>query len=98
MDRDPLPFAEAEKERQFTVSEKVAECESEPEIPFTVIVAGPAGVPVFFGRPLQPPNTRTVRSANPQASFLAVRRAMMKAAEKARARLSRDQIHSGECG
>ncbi len=91
-----MPFAEAEKERQFTVSEKVAECESEPEIPFTVIVAGPAGVPVFFGRPLQPPNTRTVRSANPQASFLAVRRAMMKAAEKARARLSRDQIHSGE--
>ena len=65
-----------------------------------MIVAGPAGVPVLplFGRPLQPPNTRTVRSANPQASFLAVRRAMMKAAEKARARLSRDQIHSGECG
>jgi hypothetical protein len=39
-----------------------------------------------------------VRSANPQASFLVVRRAMMNATEKARARLSRDQIHSGECG
>jgi len=95
-----LAFAEAEKERQFTVSEKVAECDSVPEVPFTVIVAGPAGVPVLprFGGPLQPASTSMVMRANPQASFFAVRRAMMKAAEKARARLSRDQIHSGEYG
>jgi len=95
-----LPFAEAEKERQFTVSEKVAECDSVPEVPFTVIVAGPAGVPVLplFGGPLQPASASMVMRANPQASFFAVRRAMMKAAEKARAKLNRDQIHSGEYG
>jgi len=101
-DRDPLPFAEAEKDCQFTVSEKVAECDSVPEVPFTVIVAGPAGVPVLprFGGPLQPASTSIVMTANPQpqASFFAVRRAMMKTAERARARLRRDHSHSGEYG
>jgi len=65
-----------------------------------VIVAGPAGVPVLplFGGPLQPASTSMVMRANPQASFFAVRRAMMKAAERARARVSRDHSHSGEYG
>ena len=64
------------KEFQFTVSVVVAECVSEPEVPLTVIVKVPLGVPPR-GSPLQLLRASAASTARPHANFLLARRDAM---------------------
>lgn len=66
---------------QFTVKLNVVVWVRAPDVPVMVMVLVPLGVlpepppPALPGIPLHPPKARTPSSANPQASFLAPRRA-----------------------
>ncbi len=61
------------EEFQFTVSVAVAECVSEPEVPLTVIVKVPLGVPPR-GNPLQLLRASATSTARLHANFLPARR------------------------